>query len=227
MLGEIEEVRGSATKQYPLANEIEDTAEVLGTFASGAHLSCMFTSVSEVPHSERLELYGTEGGILLDQMADPVVRVFGGHQDFAGEALAGVPYGPDAWHPGGWHYESVIAEVTDYVHSLVEGRPTLIDSGDAAYAIGVVEATYRSVAERRPVRIDRDHWSHGGRLTCPAGHSRPLAHPREPSATRALGRPQPTGGSPAGPGCPAPGAARMAARWRASRASSRRFACSS
>ena len=153
LLGEIEEVRGSATKQYPLANEIEDTAEVLGTFASGAHLSCMFTSVSEVPHSERLELYGTEGGILLDQMADPVVRVFGGHQDFAGEALAGVPYGPDAWHTGGWHYESVIAEVTDYVHSLVEGRPTLIDSGDAAYAIGVVEATYRSVAERRPVRI--------------------------------------------------------------------------
>ncbi len=106
-----------------------------------------------IPHSERLELYGTEGGIIVDQMADPVVRLFRGHQDFAGETLAEVPFGPDAWHPGGWHYESVIAEVSDYVHSLVEGRSTLIDSDDAAYAIGVVEATYRSVSSGAPIRV--------------------------------------------------------------------------
>ena len=90
----------------------------------------------------------------MDQMADPVVRVFRGHQDFRGEtARRRCPYGPDAWHPGGWHYESVIAEVTDYVTSLVEGRPPLIDNDDAAYAIAVVEAAYRSAAEGRTVSI--------------------------------------------------------------------------
>ncbi len=123
LLGEFEEVPRLREQAVPARQRDRGHRGGPGHASrSGAHLSCMFTSVSEVPHSERLELYGTEGGIILDQMADPVVRVFGGHQDFAGEALAGVPYGPDAWHPGGWHYESVIAEVTDYVHSLVEGR---------------------------------------------------------------------------------------------------------
>ncbi len=153
LLGEFDEVAGVALKQFPLDNEIEDTAEVRGRLKSGTHVSCMFTSVSEVPHSERLELYGTKGGIIVDQLADPVARVFRGHQDFSGETLTGVPYGPNGWQVGGWHYESVVAEVNDFVHSLVERRPTLIDSDDAAYAIGVVEASYRSASSGRPVRV--------------------------------------------------------------------------
>jgi UDP-N-acetyl-2-amino-2-deoxyglucuronate dehydrogenase len=153
LLGEVDEVVGFATKVFPLENEIEDTAEVRGRLSSGAHFSCGFTSVSEIPHSERLELYGTDGGIIVDQMADPVVKVFRGAQDFKGEPVSGVPFGPDAWNPGGWHCESVIAEVTDYVRSLVEGRPPLINSDDCAYAIKVVEASYRSIRSREPVTL--------------------------------------------------------------------------
>ncbi|MFI7423075.1 Gfo/Idh/MocA family protein [Nonomuraea sp. NPDC049684] len=131
----------------------EGAAEVYGRMRSGAHFSCGFTSVSEVPHSERLELYGTEGGILVDQISDPVVKIFRGQHDYRGEAVAGVPFGPDAWHPGGWHYESVITEVTDYVRALVEGRPPLIDSGDAVYAMRVVEAAYESIQSGKTVTL--------------------------------------------------------------------------
>ncbi len=153
LMGEIRELTAYSTKVFGLPNEIEDTAEVRGTTTAGALFSCGFTSVSEIPHSERLELYGTSGGILVDQMADPVVKVFRGDHDFAGEAIAGVPFGPDAWHPGGWHWESVIAEVTDFVTSLVDGRKPLIDPWDCAYAIKVIEAAYRSVASGASVRI--------------------------------------------------------------------------
>ncbi len=153
LLGDITEVVGFSTKLFPLDNEIEDTAEVRGRLSSGALFSCGFTSVSEIPHSERLELFGTDGGIVVDQMADPVVKLFRGHQDFRGEAVTGVPFGPDAWHPGGWHYESVIAEVTDYVRSLLAGRSPLIDSNDCAYAIKVVEASYQSIACDAPVAV--------------------------------------------------------------------------
>jgi predicted dehydrogenase len=151
LLGDIAEVNGLSAKLFPLPNEIEDTAEVRGRLASGAYFSSGFTSVAEIPHSERLELYGTHGGIMVDQMADPVVKLYRGDQDFTGEAVAGVPFGPDGWHPGGWHYESVIAEVTDYVRSLVEGRAPLIDPTDCAHAIQVVEAAYRSIASNGPV----------------------------------------------------------------------------
>jgi predicted dehydrogenase len=153
LLGDFDNVVGFSAKILPIENEIEDTAEVRGRLISGAHVSCGFTSVSEIPHSERLELHGTDGGIIVDQMADPVVKVFRGHQDFNGEPVKGVPFGPDGWNPGGWHYESVIAEVTDYVRSLVEGRPPMINSYDCAYAIRVVEASYESIESGESVRI--------------------------------------------------------------------------
>lgn len=156
LLGEIEELFATAGKVFPLPNEIEDTAEVHGAMRSGAHFSCGFTSVSEIPHSERLELYGTHGGMLIDQMSDPVVKLFRGDQDFSGEAVTGVPFGPDAWHPGGWHYESVLAEVTDYVRSMVDGRPPLIDSRHTVYALEVVEAAYESITSGEPVRLPRE-----------------------------------------------------------------------
>jgi predicted dehydrogenase len=145
LLGEFASLRATGKKLFNLPNEIEDTAEVTGELKSGAHFSCTFTSISEVPHSERLELYGTRGGILIDQMSDPVVKLFRGHHDFAGQAVAGVPFGPDAWHPGGWHFESVLTEVKDYVTALVEGRSPLIDSRDTVYAMRIVEAAYESI----------------------------------------------------------------------------------
>jgi len=144
LLGEFAALRGVGKKLIDLPNEIEDTAEVTGRLKSGAHFSCTFTSVSEIPHSERLELYGTTGGILVDQMSEPVVKLFRGAHDFRGEAID-VPYGPDAWHPGGWHFESVLVEVKDFITSLVEGREPLIDSRDPVYAIRIVEAAYESI----------------------------------------------------------------------------------
>lgn len=153
LLGEVDSLHAVGRKQFPLPNEIEDTAEVSGELRTGAYFDCMFTSVAEVPHSERLELYGTDGGILVDQMSDPVVKLFRGDQDFAGEAVAGVPFGPDAWHPGGWHFESVLSEVTDYVASLVDGREPLIDSRDAVYAVKVVEAAYESIRSGEAVSL--------------------------------------------------------------------------
>jgi predicted dehydrogenase len=153
LLGDFQEVCASATQVFPLGAEVEDTVEVTGTLVNGTHYICGFSSVSEIPHSERLELYGTEGGIIIDQMANPVVKVFRGYLDFAGWAVDEVPFGPDGWHPGGWHYESVLEEVADFVGSILENRPPTINSNDCAYSIGVVEAAYRSLRARAPVEV--------------------------------------------------------------------------
>ena len=155
LLGPFRELSASATQVFPLEVEVEveDTAEVLGTLANEAHFICGLTAVSEIPHNERLELYGTDGAIIVDQMADPVVKVFRGHLDFKGAAVEGVPFGPDAWHPGGWHFESVIEEVADFVHSIVDSRAPLIDPYDCAYAIGVVEAAYEAIRMKAPVPV--------------------------------------------------------------------------
>jgi predicted dehydrogenase len=153
LLGDIDTVVTSAARVFPLDVEVEDVAEVTGLTKGGAHFVCGFSSVSEIPHSERLELYGTKGGIIVDQMADPVVKLFQGHQDYRGAAVPGILCGPDGWAPGGWHYESILAEVADFIGSIVDKRQPLIDSRECAYAIAVVEAAYESQLTKSPVAI--------------------------------------------------------------------------
>jgi predicted dehydrogenase len=97
--------------------------------------------------------YTGRPGILIDQMSEPWSSC-SGFRDYPGHAVEGVPFGPDAWQPGGWHFDSVVDEVTDYVTSLVEGRMPAIDSWDTAYALRVIEATYASVRSGEPVRVD-------------------------------------------------------------------------
>jgi predicted dehydrogenase len=154
LLGELASLRATGKKLFELPNEIEDTAEVSGALRSGAHFNCTFTSISEIPHSERLELYGTKGGILMDQAAGSVVRLYRGSRDYAGQAIDSVPFALDAWKPGGWHFESVLVEVDDFISAVVNGRQPLIDSRDTVYAIGVVEAAYQSIRNGQEIQLD-------------------------------------------------------------------------
>jgi predicted dehydrogenase len=150
LLGPFKNLRAYSTQVFPIQGvEVEDTAEVYGTLCNGAHFECGFTQTSEIPHSERLELYGTKGGIIVDEMTNPVVKLFSGHYDFEGKGIQEVPYSPDGWNPGGWHYESVVAEVVDFVASVLEDRPPKTNPYDCAYAIKVIEKAYQSIAEDR------------------------------------------------------------------------------
>lgn len=153
LLGDFHEVTTSMAQVFPLDVEVEDVAEVTGSMASGAHFVCGFSSVAELPHSERLELYGTSGAIIVDQLAEPVVKVFRGSLDHLGHAAGKVPYGPDGWRPGGWHLESVCHEVEDFVRSIIEGRPPLVESDDAAYSVAVVEAAYAAARRGSSVEL--------------------------------------------------------------------------
>lgn len=154
LCGEFREIRAYATQVFPMGNEVEDTAEVYGKLNNGAHFICGFTSTSEIPHSERLEIYGTQGGVIVDQMTSPVVKVFTGHYDFYGKEIEEIPFRPDGWNPGGWHYESVIDEVIDFINSILEGRPPLINPRDCAYTIKIIEKAYESLTKDDFVQVD-------------------------------------------------------------------------
>jgi predicted dehydrogenase len=147
LLGPIDRLAMSMDAVFPIDEgvEIEDVAEIVGVMASGAHLSCGFSSVAELPHAERLELYGASGAIIVDQLADPVVKLYSGSREFQGVEVQGVSYGPDGWNPGGWHFESIKLEVRDFVESIIERRKPLVDAFEAAYSIAAIDAAYASV----------------------------------------------------------------------------------
>jgi UDP-N-acetyl-2-amino-2-deoxyglucuronate dehydrogenase len=155
LFGSFREVLAYTSQVFPIPGaEVEDAAEALGRLSNNAHFSCGFTSTAEIPHSERLEVHGTKGGLIVDQMADPVVKVFKSMMDFKGTAVEGVPFGPSGWMPGGWHFDSVVTEVAEYVNSIIENRPVPIDPLDTVYAIKVIEKAYQSARTGKVVPID-------------------------------------------------------------------------
>lgn len=129
--------------------EVEDNGVVAGRLESGGLFRCEFTFTAEVPWDERLEIYGSKGGLIVDQLVDPPVRWFQGGGDVEGEALD-VPY-----NPRGWKLASIVAGVQDFAAALAAGRPPTVDPRDGAYAVLVAERAYAS-AEAGGVALELD-----------------------------------------------------------------------
>ncbi len=141
LFGEVKELVAFTSKIYKVDSEVEDNADVRGKLACGADFLSSFTFTAEIPHSERLEVYGTSGSLIVDQLANPPVKFYAEPVDFDGSPVAGPEY-----DPMGWHYFSIVEEVKDFVHTIVENRPPTVNPLDCCYAIKVIEKAYESVS---------------------------------------------------------------------------------
>lgn len=137
LFGEIALVRGFHDRLIEEA-QVEDNAVVAGRLRSGALFRCEFTFTAEVPWGERLEVYGSEGTLIIDQLVDPPAVWIRGSTDYGGERLD-VPYDPRRWK-----LASITAGVRDFAAALAEGRPPTVDPRDGAYGVLVSERAYAS-----------------------------------------------------------------------------------
>jgi len=140
LFGEVKELSAFTSQIYRVDSEVEDNADVRGRLACGAEFLSSFTFTAEIPHSERLEVYGTTGSLIVDQLANPPARFYAEPTDFDGSPLEGPEY-----DPLGWHYFSIVEGVKDFVRTVVEDRPPTVDPLDCCYAIKVIEKAYESV----------------------------------------------------------------------------------
>ena len=62
--------------------------------------------------------------------------------------MAGVPF-----DPFGWKYNSMVAEIRDFVIAVVENRAPLVDPADALYTLQAAEAAYRSIECKQVVNL--------------------------------------------------------------------------
>ena len=147
LFGGVREVLGFASKIVP-EGEVEDNGLILGHLANGAEFQLNTSCTMEIPWTERVEIYGSKGGMIFDQLANPVVKYYLGSNDIDGTAIEDVPF-----DPLGWKFSSIVAEIRDFVCAVVEDRPPLIDPADALYALRVVEAVDRSIDTKQPVVV--------------------------------------------------------------------------
>jgi predicted dehydrogenase len=140
LFGEISQLNAFTSQLYSVDSEVEDNADVRGKLVSGADFLCSFTFTAEVPHSERLEVYGTHGSLIVDQLSNPPVKFYAEPTDFDGSPVEGPEY-----DPMGWHYFSIVEEVKDFVRTTCAGEPPTVDVHDCCYSIHVIEKAYESV----------------------------------------------------------------------------------
>jgi UDP-N-acetyl-2-amino-2-deoxyglucuronate dehydrogenase len=147
LFGGVKDVLGFASKIIP-EGEMEDNGLILGHLANGAEFQLNTSCTFEIPWTERVEIYGSQGGMIIDQLANPVVKYYLGSNDIDGTVVEGVPFDPMAWK-----FNSMLAEVGDFVHAIVEDRPPRIDPADALYALKAAEAVARSIEKNQAVNF--------------------------------------------------------------------------
>lgn len=145
--GGVTDIQAIAYKLLP-ESQTDDHTLAFGRLASGAVFATMQSCVVETPWTERLEIHGNKGSLIVDQLANPPVIHFHGSDDIDGTPLPAVPFEPLAWK-----YLSIVAEVQDFVRALKEERPPLIDPLYGYHALQVVDAAYRSIEEGKTIML--------------------------------------------------------------------------
>jgi len=147
LFGGVRDVLGFASKIIP-EGEVEDNGLIIGHLANGAEFQLNTSCTFEVPWTERVEIYGSRGGMIIDQLTNPVVKYYLGSNDIDGTAVEGVPFDPIAWK-----FNSMLAEVSDFVHAMKEERSPRVDPEDALYALRAAEAVARSIEIKQVVTL--------------------------------------------------------------------------
>ncbi len=147
LFGGVVDVTTHASKALP-ESEAEDNAVLLGRLRDGGEYHLHVSCTMEIPWTERLEIHGSRGSLVVDQLTDPVVRLFEGGDDIVGSSPGAVPYDPQQWK-----FTSMFEEIADFVDAAREARSPLVDAADAAYALEAVEAAYRSLEIRDRVAV--------------------------------------------------------------------------
>lgn len=145
--GGVTDIQAIAYKLLP-ESQTDDHALAFGRLANGAVFATTQSCVVETPWTERLEIHGSKGSLIVDQLTNPPAIHFHGSDDIDGTPLPAVPFEPLAWK-----YLSIVAEVQDFVRAIKEERAPLIDPLYGYHALQVVDAAYRSIEEGKSITL--------------------------------------------------------------------------
>jgi predicted dehydrogenase len=118
---------------------LDNHGVIAGRMQSGPLFSMEFSSVTEYPRGERVEIYGSRGTLVIDQVLDPPAVLYRGADDPHGMPLENVPYDLDGWKP-----ESIRATAVDFVAAVRDGRAPSVTAEDSRYVVSLVERAYES-----------------------------------------------------------------------------------
>lgn len=135
------ELLQAISQRFVMDTDLETHGIIAGKLANGALFSIEVSSVTEVPRGERVEIYGSAGTLIIDQVLDPPVVFYRGAKDPKGTPVEGVTYDLN-----GWKWRSIEDGAADFVAALRAGRHPSISLDDAQYCVRMLERAYHSIA---------------------------------------------------------------------------------
>lgn len=139
--GEVESLQAIALRYVPDV-ELENHGIIAGRLVTGTLFSVEFSSVTEYPRGERVEIYGSDGTLLIDQVLDPPVVFYRGDTDPKGTPVDEVPF-----DLGAWKRHSIELAARDFVAAVREGRSAAVDLEQARMTVRLVDCAYQSIAQ--------------------------------------------------------------------------------
>lgn len=151
LFGEIAEVKAYANQIVP-GSEVEDNAIIMGKLKNGAQFNLEFSFTAQAPWTERLEVYGSKGSVVVDQIVNPPTIHYANSEDYHPTELPGVPY-----NPKGWKTISIASGVEEFVKAVAKGADVPVQLLDTYYAIEACAAAYRSLQSNQAEVIQMKH----------------------------------------------------------------------
>lgn len=145
-MGEIADVQVFESRLVE-ESQVEDNAALAGHFKNGALFLTEHSFTVEAPWNERLEFHGSRGTLIIE-LCNPPARYHFGGDDYAGQALPGVPFDPT-----GWKQQSIAAGIADFVRAIWDDRQPAVDPLDGCYAVRIVERAYEAATSGHSVPV--------------------------------------------------------------------------
>jgi predicted dehydrogenase len=143
LFGDIAELRAYANQIVP-GSEVEDNAVIVGRLKSGAQFTLEFSFTVQAPWTERVEVYGSKGSVIIDQILDPPSVYFKNADDYDPQSLPGVLYNPTQWKT-----DSIALGVSQFINSIIENTEPPVKLMDTYYAIEACASAYKSIKSNK------------------------------------------------------------------------------
>jgi len=161
LLGRIKSIYAATIRFLPsLPSDIEDNATGLLRFESGAFANFSMSDTSEIPWTERLELYGTQGGLMVDMLSERPVQLFSITKRSKDQNMWWGRYGDVSWEAPffqhsamDWKFTSIKKEVQHFISCVAEDTNPLVSGEDGKRAIEIALKAYESAALGKEVEV--------------------------------------------------------------------------
>ena len=143
LFGDIAELRAYANQIVP-GSEVEDNAVILGRLKNGTQFNLEFSFTVQAPWTERLEVHGSKGSVIIEPLLNPPMILYTHPEDYDPQPNKDVPY-----NPSDWKTDSIALGVSQFIDSVIDKTEPPVKLMDTYYAVAACASAYKSLSTNK------------------------------------------------------------------------------